>query len=74
MSESLSLLCKKAIHSQGSLQKRDPERFAPVAHDKRAMGAIRPFSQANHSFAHKNGAIRSKNRGANPNPVHKQCT
>ena len=42
-----------AFCSWRSLQKSDHERFAQVAHDKRATGAIRSFSQANRSFTHK---------------------
>ena len=34
-----------------SFQKRDHERFAQFAHDKRAKGAIFSFSPANRSFA-----------------------
>ena len=44
------------------------KRFAPVAHDKRATGAIHSFSQANHSFAHKKRAVHSKNQWANWQP------
>ena len=42
-----------AICSGGSWQKIDCELFAQVTHDKRATGAIRSFSKANHSFVHK---------------------
>ena len=64
-SESLpSLFARRAflksdIHSLHSWKKSDHERFAPVAHDKRAMGAICSFSQVNLSFAHKKQANRS---------------
>ena len=43
-----------ANHSHRSLQKSDLEGFAPVALYKRVTGAIRSFSRANGSFAHKN--------------------
>ena len=64
-SESLpSLFARRAflksdVHSLRSWKKSDHERFAPVAHDKRAMGAICSFSQVNLSFAHKKQANRS---------------
>ena len=44
------------------------KRFAQVAHDKRAMGAICSFSQVNHSFAHKNKWIARKTDDQIPNP------
>ena len=40
-----------ANHSLRSLQKSDCERFAQVAYDRRATGAIHSFSQANCYFA-----------------------
>ena len=40
-------LCPRVNHSCRSLQKSDREWFAPIAHDKRVMGEIRFFSQAN---------------------------
>ena len=59
--ESLSLFFKKS----------DCEQIAPIALYKKklwAMGAIRSFSWANCSFAHKKRANRSKNRWANSQP------
>ena len=44
------------------------KRFAQVAHDKRALGAICSFSQVNHSFAHKNEWIAQKTDDQIPNP------
>ena len=42
---------------------------APNAHDKRAMGAIYSFPQANRSFAHKIRARTRKTIEQIPNPV-----
>ena len=71
-----SLLCQRANRYHCSslsrcLQKSDLERFAPVAHDKRVTGAIRSFSRACRSFAHKKWAIRSRNKWANSQPFQK---
>ena len=63
--------CHSCSSASWSLQKSDRERFAQVAHDKRATGAIRSFSLSNHSFAHKKWANRSKNRWANSQPKTK---
>ena len=57
-----------AIRSRRSLQNYNCERFAHVAHDKRAMGAIRSFSRPNHSLAHKKWVIHLKNQWSNSQP------
>ena len=59
------------ICSRHSLQKSNLERFAQVAHYKRATGAIHSFSWANSSFAHKKRMNHLKNRWANSQPC--QC-
>ena len=67
-----SLLTKERLwlnSSLCSLQKSDRDQFAPVASDKRATGAIRSFSWAIRSFAHKKQAIRSKTSELIPNPA-----
>ena len=53
---------RKELLALASLQKSDHERFAPVAHDKRATGVIRSFSRAKHSFAQKNERFAQKNQ------------
>ena len=57
--------------SHHSLQKSNREGFAQVAHDKRAMAAIRFFSGANRSFVlllPKNEQIAQKTDEQSPNP------
>ena len=44
--------------SRCSLQMSDRERFAPIAYDKRATGAICSFSWANRFFTHKNDLLK----------------
>ena len=43
--------CSSLSRSRHSLQKRNCERFAPIAYDKRATGVIHSFSRANRYFA-----------------------
>ena len=50
------------------MKKEQRDRFAKVAHDKRATGAFCSFSQANCSYSHKKQANCSKNRWANFQP------
>ena len=62
-----------AICSLRSLQKSNRERFAQVARDKRAMGAIHSLSWANHSLAlslTKNEWIARKTDERSPNPAN----
>ena len=56
---------RKELLAFASLQKSDHERFAPVAHDKRATGVICSFSRAKHSFAQKNERFAQKKQWAN---------
>ena len=59
----LSLFKKEKSRANCScrfLQKRDSEKLAPAAHDKRVTKVNHSFSQADRSFAHKKRAIRSK--------------
>ena len=58
----------RSNHSPCPSQQSDCERFAQVAHDKRATGAIRSFSRANRFFTYKKRAILSKKRWVNSPP------
>ena len=69
-----TFLCSRANRSCcssliGSFLKSDSERFAQVAHDKRAKGVICSFSWVNRSFAHKNEGIARKSDEQIPKPA-----